>query len=231
MWIDGVLKEEYALIKVLKKTEEKSVIVYRQRTLNKNIVCIKCKNGALAYRALMKISAKNLPRIYDVQEDESGVTVLEEFIDGVSVSDILSTGLYDEKGARFVISELCDALFALHGVGIVYRDIKPENVMITSSGEVKLIDFDAAKIFRRGKSPDTVVMGTMGYAAPEQFGLAQSDGRTDIYALGVLMNVMLTGEHPSQKMYSGRLKRVIEKCIRANPDERYPDTASLKKSL
>lgn len=229
-WLDEVLKQEYSVVKTLKKTEDKSVVLLRHKTLGKEIVCRKCRYGTDVFKLLMRISSPNIPKIYEVQEGES-LTVLEEFIYGTTVSDILSSGLYNEKGTRTVIKGVCDALEILHNNGIVHRDLKPENVMITSKGDVVLIDFDAARLFKNGKSQDTQIMGTAGYAAPEQFGLAQSDERTDIFALGVLMNVMLTGEHPSKKMYSGKLKRVIEKCISIDPDKRYSDVCKLKKSL
>ena len=103
--------------------------------------------------------------------------------------------------------------------------------MITSGGIVKIIDFDAARIFKQGKSADTKIIGTVGYAAPEQMGLAQSDERTDIFAVGILMNVMLTGEHPGRRMYKGKLAKIIEKAIRVDPLKRFANTSELKKYL
>ena len=96
---------------------------------------------------------------------------------------------------------------------------------------MKLIDFDASRFFKKGQSKDTVIIGTAGYAAPEQLGFAQSDERTDIFALGVLMNVMLTGEHPTNKLYKGKLRKVIEKCIQLDPQKRYKNVEELKKIL
>ena len=93
-----------------------------------------------------------LPRVYEVVLEGDSVTVLEEFVSGSTVADILMGGLYSEKGVRKVISDLCDALTVIHSYGIVHRDIKPENVMITDSGNVKLIDFDASRIFKVGHS-------------------------------------------------------------------------------
>ena len=94
--------------------------------------------------------------------------------------------------------------------------------MITNDGDVKLIDYNIARIKKPEENrKDTRVLGTIGFAAPEQFGIAMSDERTDIYALGILINVMLTGEHPSKKICTGRWKRIVQKCTSINPNDRY----------
>lgn len=229
--LEEILKEQYSVVKVYKKTEEKSIILLRHNKLKKDIICRKFTGDCSAYKILRDISFANIAAVFDVSEVENEVTVLEEFVNGVTVADILLNGLYDERGVKHIVKSLCDALTVIHSYGIVHRDIKPENVMITDKGTVKLIDFDAARLFKNGQSKDTRIMGTAGYAAPEQLGLAQSDERTDIFALGVLMNVMLTGEHPSKKLYKGKMTKIIEKCIQLDPQKRYATAAELKKSL
>lgn len=229
--LEEILKEQYSVVKVYKKTEEKSIILLRHNKLKKDIICRKFTGDCSAYKILRDISFANIAAVFDVSEVENEVTVLEEFVNGVTVADILLNGLYDERGVKHIVKSLCDALTVIHSYGIVHRDIKPENVMITDNGTIKLIDFDAARLFKNGQSKDTKIMGTAGYAAPEQLGLAQSDERTDIFALGVLMNVMLTGEHPSKKLYKGKMTKIIEKCIQLDPQKRYTTAAELKKSL
>lgn len=230
-WLDNVLKNEYTAVSVLKKTEDKSIVVLRNKICGKEMVCRKYKGDAQVYKQLRGIVSQYLSEVYDVMEDNDTVTVLEEYVHGITVGDILQSGLYSEKGVRQVAKGICDSLSVLHSLGIVHRDIKPENVMITNNGTVKLIDFDTARIFKFGKPKDTVIIGTVGYAAPEQMGHAQSDQRTDIFSLGVLMNVMLTGEHPSKKMYKGKLAKIIEKATRLDPNKRYGSVAELKKFL
>ena len=232
-FLENVLKEEYSVVKVLKKTEEKEIVIWRHKTLNKDVVLRKCNGDISVYETLSKITFENLPSVFDVAKDENKIVVLEEFINGITIADVLMDGLYNEKGVRHIVKALCDALTVVHAYGIVHRDIKPENIMITNAeqGGVKLIDFDAARFFKNGQSKDTKIIGTAGYAAPEQLGLAQSDERTDIFALGVLMNVMLTGEHPSKKMYKGKLAKIVEKCIQIDPDKRYSNTQELKNYL
>lgn len=229
--LEEILKEQYSVVKVYKKTEKKSIILLRHNELKKDIICRKFTGDCSAYKILRDISFANIAAVFDVSEVENEVTVLEEFVNGVTVADILLNGLYDERGVKHIVKSLCDALTVIHSYGIVHRDIKPENVMITDNGTIKLIDFDAARLFKNGQSKDTKIMGTAGYAAPEQLGLAQSDERTDIFALGVLMNVMLTGEHPSKKLYKGKMTKIIEKCIQLDPQKRYTTAAELKKSL
>ena len=229
--LEEILKEQYSVVKVYKKTEKKSIILLRHNELKKDIICRKFTGDCSAYKILRDISFANIAAVFDVSEVENEVTVLEEFVNGVTVADILLNGLYDERGVKHIVKSLCDALTVIHSYGIVHRDIKPENVMITDNGTIKLIDFDAARLFKNGQSKDTRIMGTAGYAAPEQLGLAQSDERTDIFALGVLMNVMLTGEHPSKKLYKGKMTKIIEKCIQLDPQKRYTTAAELKKSL
>ena len=229
--LDEILKDQYIVAKVLKKTETKSILLLRHKTLQKEVVCRKGQGNLDVYRILRAISFPNLPEVYDATITDNQVIVLEEFIKGATVSDFLCRGLYNEQGVKSVIKSVCDALTVLHNHGIVHRDIKPENVMITDDGTVKIIDFDAARLYKNGHSSDTKIIGTAGYAAPEQLGLAQSDERTDIFAVGILMNVMLTGQHPSKKMYNGRLSKVIKKCIQLDPEKRYANAAELKEHL
>ena len=166
------------------------------------------------------------------QEEVSKImTVLEEFIDGTSVADLLTAGLFNEEGAKKICAALCDGLYALHLSGIIHRDIKPENVMIENGGRVVLIDYEAARIFKCGRSKDTCILGTAGYAAPEQFGITQTDERSDVYSLGILLNVLLTGCHPSVTLYGGRLGKVIERCTHIDPAKRFKNTAELKNFL
>lgn len=171
-----------------------------------------------------------MPEIYDVLELDDGQIVLEEYIDGMTVAQIMESGQYRPSGARKVLSGVCDALTVLHSLDIVHRDVKPENVMIDEVGRVVLVDFNAARI-ESDAGRDTVIMGTVGYASPEQLGLSQTDARTDIYAAGVLYNVMLTGQHPSVTIADGKAGRIVRKCTAVNPKERYQTAAALWSAL
>lgn len=182
------------------------------------------------YRVLMSMKAPGTPVIYNVINDGDTIIVIEEFINGITIHDYIEqNGVFSEEDACKVMRNLCAVLQNLHSSDppIIHRDIKPSNVLIDSEFNTTLIDFDASKTFDKDKKRDTVLMGTAAFAAPEQFGYAQSDARTDIYALGVLFNVMLTGQLPGEKLYKGFLTPVIKKCISIDPSDRYKKVSSL----
>ncbi|WP_195269097.1 serine/threonine-protein kinase [Eubacterium sp. 1001713B170207_170306_E7] len=230
-WLNESLNQTYTRVKVLKRTEKSEISVWIHNELQQKIVKRVFKGEKSVYQTLLTLQHPNLPRIYQMFEEQGKVTVLEEYIDGVTVAEVLETGLYSQNGVRKVGAALCDALTILHANGIVHRDIKPENIMITRENRIVLIDFDAARTFKQGKAKDTVALGTAGYAAPEQFDISQSDCRTDIYAMGILMNVMLTGEHPSKSAVKGHMGRVIRKCINVLPSKRYANAKALKRAI
>ena len=182
------------------------------------------------YRKLLSVSCPNLPKIMEVAEQNGMVAVLEEYIQGDSLAFLLAGACLTPAEARKITFQLCNALWVLHSLGAVHRDIKPENVIIRGS-EAVLIDFDASRIFKSEISHDTQILGTTGYAAPEQYGITQTDERADIYSLGVLLNIMLTGKHPSKELASGRLGRIVQKCTMVNPKKRYKSVLYLMEAL
>ena len=230
-WFFNTLNEQYSIVRICSSSSEGEVSQLRHKAHGRNVIKRVYHDTDSIYQVLHTIPHPNIPNIYEVIFDRDTVTILEEYIEGLTISEVLDSGLYKESGVIEVISSLCDALSILHENGIVHRDIKPENVMIDNSGTVKLIDYNAAKVYKPHRSQDTHTLGTAGYAAPEQFGITQSDRRVDIYALGILMNVMLTGEYPSKFFYKGRLAKIIEKCTQLDPNKRYQNIAELKNDL
>ncbi len=220
----------YSLMSVLSDKNECKVLKLKNKQNNNYIVVRSFPARILAYEELLRINCKNLPLIYDVIDLDDGQIVLEEFIDGVTISDVMVSGRYSYLGIRKVLRSVCGALSVLHQMGFVHRDVKPENVMIDKYGRVVLIDFNASRKISTA-SKDTVVMGTVGYASPEQLGVTQSDARTDIYAVGVLLNVMTTGKHPSEKLAKGKVGRIVRKCTNVNPNERYQSAEKLAQIL
>lgn len=218
--------------RVVRRLSEKSeILLMRHTTLNKDIVFKSYDRPFVAYKELKDTVHDHLPEVYDVAELEDGQIVLEEYINGMTVADVLESGCYSYRGAKAVLMGVCSATMTLHSLGIIHRDIKPENVMITREGTVKLIDLDASRQTAPDKSRDTVMLGTIGYASPEQLGLSQSDERTDIYAIGVLLNVMLTGEHPSKKLARGKAGRIVLKCTQIDPKHRFESAEKLINKL
>ena len=185
------------------------------------------------YRQLMESPIQGLPKIQCLYEENNRLTVIEEFISGINLEDLLA-----EKGAipldtviRYSL-ELCHILSALHALRppIIHRDIKPENLVLTPDGHIILLDLDAS---RPGisKEKDTNLLGTKGYAAPEQYGFGSSDEKTDVYALGILMNTFLWGHFEQRVFPHGPLKRIIDKCTRIDPKKRYRNMNALINAL
>ena len=166
----------------------------------------------------------------EAAEQDGMVAVLEEYIQGDSLAFLLAGACFTPAEARKITFQLCNALWVLHSLGAVHRDIKPENVIIRGSQAV-LIDFDASRIFKSEISHDTQILGTTGYAAPEQYGITQTDERADIYSLGVLLNIMLTGKHPSKELANGKLGHIVQKCTMVNPKKRYKSVLYLMEAL
>lgn len=186
------------------------------------------------YHYLKDHHVKGVPQIYEIVKDGDHLIVIEEYINGRSLRNVLDTdGPLGETAAMEIIGQLCDILTALHTANppIIHRDIKPSNLIITNDGMLKLIDFNAAKMVKTQDRQDTILMGTAGYAAPEQYGFAASSALTDIYAIGVLTNELLTGKLPIQQTVSGRMSPVINKCLQLEAGKRYLNVAQLKKAL
>ena len=181
------------------------------------------------YKILLNNRHKNISDIIEVFEYEDITIVIEEYISGETLSEILvKSAVQSECDTKNIIGQVCDGLTFLHNHNIIHRDINPNNIMITKDGTVKIIDFDIARSVKKNSSADTVVLGTVGYAAPEQFGFSQSDTRTDLYAVGVLANVMLTGKMPNENLYGGKLGRIIAKATEIDARIRYKSIASFK---
>lgn len=220
----------YSLVSVLSNKNDCKVLRIRNKSSQKDMVLRSFPKQLQAYEELYELKFDNLPLIFDVINLEDGQIVLEEFIDGITIAQVMETGHYRYSGAKKVLKDVCKALSILHQRNLVHRDVKPENVLVTKQGRVILIDFNASRKIS-SSNKDTVIMGTVGYASPEQLGLSQSDARTDIYAAGVLLNVMLTGKHPSEKMACGKAGHIVRKCTSINPNERYQTIEKLSNSL
>jgi len=222
--------EIYKLSKVLADKNDCKALRLIHKRLDKDIVLHSFPKNIAIYDMLSKIRCDNLPLIYDVINLIDGQIVLEEYVDGITVAQVMESGRYSYLGARRIIKSLCNALMILHKNNFVHRDIKPENIMIDKQGRVVLIDFNASRKVSLS-SKDTEVLGTVGYASPEQMGITQSDPRTDIYAIGILLNVMVTGKHPSEFMAKGKVGRIVKKCTCINPDERFLNVEKLNRYI
>ena len=196
---------------------------------------------------LKRLQHDNLPGIIDVIDNEETFLIVMDYIEGNPLSKTLKEfGAQPQEDVIRWAKQLCDVLGYLHAQKppIIYRDMKPSNVMLKPDGKIMLIDFGAAREFKGSSIEDTNCLGTRGYAAPEQYGgRGQTDARTDIYCLGATMYHLVTGHNPGEPPYqmypirkwnpdfSSGLEEIILKCTRENPDERYQSCAELMYDL
>lgn len=221
---------EYDTLRVLKQSPRGTVSVVRHKKSGTRYVFRRYSGSGEVYRRLLPVLCPHLPQIMEAAEQDGQTAVLEEYVQGDTLAELLMGARLTEREARQVTMQLCQALHVLHSMGTVHRDVKPENVILRGSDAV-LIDFDAARIYKDESESDTQVLGTTGFAAPEQYGIFQSDERADIFSLGVLLNIMLTGKHPSREMAAGKMGRIVRKCTMTAPEQRYQSTRALMEVL
>lgn len=226
----NTLLEQYHLVHVMADKNDCRVLHLRNKQIERDLVVRQLPNPTPVYEALCAVVSDHLPQVYDVIEAEDGYTVLEEYIDGITIADAMAERRYTYREARKILRCVCHALSVLHEDGFVHRDVKPENVLVRPDGQAVLIDLNISRQVTTVEK-DTQIMGTVGYAPPEQLGLTQSDARTDIYATGVLLNVMLTGDHPSVRMAPGRAGRIVRRCTDVSPGRRYQTAKKLAAAL
>lgn len=180
------------------------------------------------YRYLMeRRPIAHMPKLEAVYEGSNCLVVIEEYMDGVTVEEMLEHGPLKEGDAVFIARSVCGILQELHTLPrpIIHRDVKPSNIIVTREGEVCLLDVNVAKWYDPEQTDDTRYMGTMFYAAPEQvgYGFSASSAKTDVYAVGVLLNVMVTGSLPKEQRAPDRIWRIVERCIKLSAEDRYTD--------
>ncbi|MFR6171099.1 MAG: serine/threonine protein kinase [Blautia sp.] len=196
---------------------------------------------------LKKLHHPNLPSIIDVIDGDGTFLIVMDYIEGRHLESVLKEyGAQNQEDVIEWAKQLCDVLAYLHSrkPPIIYRDMKPSNIMLKPDGKVMLIDFGTAREFKETSVADTTCLGTQGYAAPEQYGgQGQTDARTDIYCLGSTLYHLLTGHNPSEPPYemypirywnpelSSGLEEIILKCTQKNPDDRYQSCAELLYAL
>lgn len=196
---------------------------------------------------LKKLNHPSLPRIFDIVEKAESLIFIMDYIEGTSLDkELEAAGRFSESTVTRWAMEICEVLVYLHGQKpnpIIYRDLKPSNIILTKEGVIKLIDFGIAREYKGDSDNDTIYIGTRGYAAPEQYGWGQTDGVTDIYSLGVTLNHLLTGKSPnettagkgsgyfSEKGLSHELRHIIDRCTKLNPEDRYQSAVDVLHEL
>ena len=236
--MDTRLNKQWAIKEIKKSKKQDTKTLLRSLQMEANI--------------LKMVDHPVLPRIVDIINYKGTVFVVMDYIEGRTLSEILKKeGPQPQEKVVEWAKDLCGALDYLHSMNppIIYRDMKPSNIMVKPDGKVKLIDFGTAKEFDVESLADTTALGTRGYAAPEQFGDAKgrgihkTDARTDIYSLGATLYHVLTGKNPSEPPYvikpirdwnpmlSSGLEKIIVKCTMADPEDRYQNCGELLYAL
>lgn len=227
--------------------EESRLSFYRELTVldeKKNIVLVQdIRNSELCvkktldiyshdvYEQLASVRIEGVPAVKECVADDGKLIVVEEYVQGRSLKQVLDEqGLLNAEQAYEIAVQLVDILVRLHKLepAIVHRDIKPSNIIIEKNGHVNLIDFNAARHVNADKNEDTRMLGTVYFAAPEQFGFGQSDERTDIYGLGATINYIMTGDKPGAGIAECRFSDILKKCLMVDAKDRYQSAAELR---
>ena len=185
-------------------------------------------------QALNDASEPGIPRLYDFAEDDRYVYLLREYVEGCNLEEwrLQNSTPSPAQIARIGI-QLCNILEHIHRRGIIHRDVKPQNVILAPDGRVFLIDFDISRRYNEGGAHDTEYLGTRDTAAPEQFGYGQTDVRTDLYALGVVLLYLATGRYEISALPAvpRPLRGVVRRCTRFAPDRRFASASNLRRRL
>lgn len=222
------LLQQYEKIKCLHRTA-KSEVWLASDPGGRLVVMKRIALTGLPYAELKKLSHHLWPRVLYAVEEAEETLVVEEFVQGEPLSTYIQQEKYfNEAEIKTLLWQLCDGLSVLHAHGILHRDIKPSNLIVQKAGtalELRLIDFDAARTVKAKQREDTRLLGTKGYAPPEQYGYEQTDARSDIYALGKTFLEVL---NPN---YHGYLREVLQKCTEVDPKHRYASVEALERDV
>ncbi|SFM22697.1 serine/threonine protein kinase [Gracilibacillus orientalis] len=226
---------------------KKSLVVKDIRKRQNNNHEILLNSLVVEANMLKKLEHPALPRIYDIIETKNGIYVVMDYIEGESLKEKLERE--HRVGPDEVIEwakQIANVLGYLHSrepYPIIYRDMKPDNLMLTPDGKVKLVDFGIAREYKTENSSDTTNLGTKAYAAPEQIAGKQTDKRTDIYSLGVTLYHLVTGKTLNEPPFEIRpirtwdpslpegLEYIIQRCTQIEPEDRYQQVEDLYADL
>lgn len=254
--IGSLIHEKYRIIKKIgqggmskvylaKNSEDHSLWAIKEveRVANDKNSQVVVQSLLTEAKLIKKLEHPALPKIDDVIEEGNTIYLIMEYIDGRPLDTVLEQqGAQKQEDVVRWALQLCGVLNYLHSQTppIIYRDMKPSNIMLMADGNIKLIDFGIAREYKEENVADTVNLGTKGYAAPEQFGgNGQTDARTDIYCLGVTLYHLITGKNPSEPPYemypirywneelSAGLEQIIKTATQSNPKDRYQCCADM----
>lgn len=245
------ITSSYRLVSVLKDNDQECTCLLCAKE-NEQFYILKCSFGSShntarhEYEMLCRLSETEvpsgifLPSFMDYFEEQGTSYLIRSYLHGSSFHEYVSRTSSDSLPEDTLIDcalQLCEALDFLHAQTppIIHRDIKPDNIIIDPDGRFHLIDFGIARFYKKERHCDTENMGSEHFAAPEQFGYAQSDARTDIYSLGALLLYGATCEYDLKKLdcinLSSSFKHIIRRCMQFAPKDRYQSISSLRRDL
>lgn len=206
----------YRKLYVIKQSQKSTVWLCEDENGGK-AVCKKVNSSPGIYEKLKEAGSNYVPQIYEISKLSSGnknrrnTEIYEEYIDGTTLQELSLS----YKEALSVTLQLCRAVEEIHSLGIVHRDIKPSNIMLDGNGDLKIVDFSSARFFKQEMDKDTICLGTQGFAAPEQYGYAQTDFRSDIFAVGQTLRLIFENNIQFPVGY------IIDRCTCFDPDKRF----------
>lgn len=250
-----VLNGKYELLKKIGQGGSFSVYLAIDKRVNKNLAVKVAKktidnfnsvNRAVFYETemLKDLNHPAIPKIIDVVVEDDIVAIVQDYIEGKTLDSIITE--YGRQDVSRIIDwsiQICDVLEYLHSLNPphIYRDMKPANVILKPNGTISLVDFSIMRTYKPNSLVDTVALGTSGFAPPEQFGSAQTDCRSDIYALGMTIYSLYVGKKPNKgdnfdfgnenNSLNKGLVSIIKKCTELNPNDRYQSCSELKNEL
>lgn len=214
---------KYEELSVLSDTKKCRTSLMRNKDTGELVVKKEMgKESFSVYSLLKSIKNKNLIKVLECFRDEDKTIEIEEYVNGKRLDDY-----FQEKKATLeqvvdVGIALCEGLAPMHKLNLVHRDIQPKNIIITNEGNLKIIDFDISRKENENATHDTTLLGTVGYAAPEQYGFAQTTNRSDIYSIGAVLKELSS---------FSELDKIIAKCMEMDPANRYENVEQLENEL
>lgn len=219
----AVLNEAHQVYLVQHKTSKKIFVKKELSVYNKAL-----------YKQLKDHPISGLPRIYELCEEDKKLIVIEEYICGDTLEELVEGGTsFEMEEIANYMRQLCDIVMKLHHCNpvIIHRDIKPSNVMLTQFGHIVLLDLNAAKYESFDKAEDTMLLGTKGYAAPEQYGFGTSTLQTDIFAMGTLLKYLTCRDINADIEKTNAFSKVIAKSTQLDAKRRYSSVLQLKRAI
>ena len=214
---------KYEELSVLSDTKKCRTSLMRNKDTGELVVKKEMgKESFSVYSLLKSIKNKNLIKVLECFRDEDKTIEIEEYVNGKRLDDYFREKKATLEQVVDVGIALCEGLAPMHKLNLVHRDIQPKNIIITNEGNLKIIDFDISRKENENATHDTTLLGTVGYAAPEQYGFAQTTNRSDIYSIGAVLKELSS---------FSELDKIIAKCMEMDPANRYENVEKLKNEL